>query len=282
MEEENRKVIHQASYFDVVQSGSMVGLELHDVSVVVMAFERDLHGLPKNLGILKEYNPLRRGNYSKTLVTGRTDDEDPDILATAMREFKEESGYDVVDPERWCFLGFMTGSKMVDQEHPCFAVDITGLEAEEKKGDGTESERKSEFKVVTVKEALDTTDCYIPTLFLKMFKYIFNVNDFVQNDEDEVDVDAVRQKLDKLVMNIEGVNGSLVVTGEDGIPAIEYTVTDQFDKDALPNEYEGIKINIKVVVDGESGTGEDQPEGDTSDDQSGNNAEDNEDAVPGE
>jgi len=275
MEEENRKVIHEAQYFDVVQSGSMVGIEPHDISVVVMAFERDPQGLPKNLGILKEYNPLRNGNYSKTLVTGRTEEEDPDILTTAMREFKEESGYDVQDPERWCFLGFMTGSKMVDQEHPCFAVDITELEPAEKTGDGTEQENKSEFKVVTVKEALDTTDCFIPTLFMKMFKYIYSVHDWVKRNDNEIDVDKIRQELDKLVLPLSGVNGSLLVTLEDGIPSIEYTVSGMSEEDRtrIPSEYNGIKIIVKEVgqtEDNIDGGVQENPNGGVQDGEDGN------------
>lgn len=254
MEENKRHLLYSTKYFDVVRDGSMFGIEPADISVVVMPFERDPSGLPKNIGILNEYNPMRKGGYSKTLVTGRTEDEDPDILATAMRELKEESGYDVSDPERWCFLGFMTGSKTVDQEHPCFAVDITDLEPAAKLGDGSEAERKSEFKIVTVKEALDSTDCYIPTLFLKMFKYIFNVSDFVKTEDEDLDVDVVRQELDKKVGELDGVNGSVVVT-VDGIPTIEYTITNMTDeiKNAIPDEYRGIKITTKIL-NGESGS----------------------------
>lgn len=251
--EDNKKIHHSTPYFDVVQSGSMHGIEPYDVCVVVMPFERDASGLPRNIGVLKEYNPMRRDNYSMTLVTGRTEDEDPDLLTTAMRELKEESGYDVSDPDRWCFLGFLTTSKLVDQEHPCFAVDITGIEPGEKEGDGTEAESKSEFKIVTVKQALDTDDCYIPALFMKMFKFIFNVNDFTQAGNDEIDVDEIKQKLDQTVLKIEGVNGSLVID-VDGIPTIEYTVqamTDEI-KQAIPEEFEGVKITTKVL----DGTGE--------------------------
>lgn len=247
MEENKRHLLYSTKYFDVVRDGSMFGIEPADISVVVMPFERDPSGLPKNIGILNEYNPMRKGGYSKTLVTGRTEDEDPDILATAMRELKEESGYDVSDPERWCFLGFMTGSKTVDQEHPCFAVDITDLEPSAKLGDGSVAESKSEFKIVTVKEALDSDDCYIPTLFMKMFKYIYRVDDWAKKD-DEIDVDVVRQQLDKLVLGISGVNGSLIVN-VDGIPTIEYTVSNISDDDRkkIPEEYNGIKITIKNI-----------------------------------
>ena len=251
-----KKILHTTQYFDVVQKGSMVGIEPVEVCVVIMPFQRDTAGLPKSIGVLKEYNPMRNGNYSMTLVTGRTEDEDPDLLATAMREFKEESGYDVTDPERWCFLGFMTASKFVMQEHPCFAVDITGLEkTEEKKGDGSESEAKSTFHIVSVKEALNTNDCFIPTLFLKIFKYIFNVNDFApkgEDDETDEDINDIKAKLDAKILDIEGVNGSLVVD-VDGNKTIEYSVSKMTDEieNSIPKEFEGIKITIKDL-DGES------------------------------
>lgn len=252
-----KKILHTTQYFDVVQKGSMIGIEPVEICVVIMPFQRDANGLPKSIGVLKEYNPMRNGNYSMTLVTGRTEDEDPDLLATAMREFKEESGFDVMDPERWCFLGFMTASKLVMQEHPCFAVDITGLEKdEEKKGDGSESEAKSSFHIVSVKEALNTDDCFIPTLFMKIFKYIFNVNDFTpksENDETDDDINDIKTKLDGKLLDLEGVNGSLIVD-VDGNKTIEYSVSKMSDeiKNSIPKEFEGIKITIKEL-DGESG-----------------------------
>lgn len=256
MEENKRHLLYSTKYFDVVREGSMFGIEPADIAVVVMPFERDMTGLPKNIGILNEYNPMRKGGYSKTLVTGRTEDEDPDLLATAMRELKEESGYDVTDPDRWCFLGFMTGSKTVDQEYPCFAVDITDLEPGDKLGDGTSAESKSEFRIVTVKEALESDDCYIPTLFMKMFKYIYRVEDWAGKNEDEIDVDVLRQELDKSVLQIPGVNGSLVVN-VDNIPTIEYTVSNisTEDRKQIPDEYRGIKISIKEVGQEENITG---------------------------
>lgn len=248
MEKNEKKVLFKTDYFEVIQKDGMYGIEPYDLSVIVMPFEKDARGLPKSIGVLKEYNTLRDGNYSLTLVTGRAEGEDPDVLATAIRELKEETGYDVQDPERWTYLGLLTTSKMVMQEHPCFAVDITGLEKQEKEGDGTESEEKSEFLLVTVKEALNTSDALIPALFLKIFRYIFGFDLNKEEESDEDRINNIKKRLDIKYLNIDGVNGSLIRHSIEGDPFIEYTVREITDDiKAIQQEVDGIPVVIKLA-----------------------------------
>jgi 8-oxo-dGTP pyrophosphatase MutT (NUDIX family) len=243
------KVIDTNKYFSTIDIDGMFGIQPDDLCVVIMPYEKDKRGLPKMLGVLKEYNPMREGDYSITLVTGRAEGEDPDSLSTAMRELKEESGYDVQDAERWSYLGNMTTSKLVMQELPCFAVDITGLTKEEKEGDGTESEAKSKFMLMSVKEALNTNDSFIPTLFLKIFRYIFGFD--LGKDEEVQPLDKVnnlKKKIDITYLNIDGVNGSLIRHDLQGEPYIEYTVKEiTNDIKEIPSIIDGINIVIKIA-----------------------------------
>jgi len=252
----DKKILYKSDYFDVIKKDDMIGIEPNDLCVVIMPFERDQRGLPKTIGVLKEYNPLRDGNYSLTLITGRADGEDPDVLSTAIRELKEESGFDVQDPDKWFYLGMLTGSKLVLQEHPCFAVDITGLVKGEKEGDGTEAENKSEFLQVTVKEALNTNDAFIPALFMKVFRYIFGF-DIGKDEEAQPDekVNNIKKRLDIKYLNFEGVNGSLVRHSLQGEPYIEYTVKElNDDVNTIPGEVDGIQVVIKVAEQEEKPT----------------------------
>lgn len=245
----DKKIISKTEYFDVIEIDGMVGIEPGELCVVIMPFEKDQRGLPKTLGVLKEYNPMRDGNYSITLITGRAEGEDPDVLATAIRELKEESGYDVQDPDKWYYLGVMTTSKLVSQEHPCFAVDVTGLNKAEKEGDGTESEDKSEYLQMSIKEALNTNDSYVPTLFLKIFRYIFGFDLGKDDNEQPLDkINNLKKKLDITYLNIGGVNGSLIRHDLQGEPYIEYTVQEITDDvKAIPAVVDGVNIVIKIA-----------------------------------
>ena len=247
--EKEKKIIHKTEYFNVIEKDGMFGIEPTELCVVVMPFEKDQRGLPKTLGVLKEYNPMREGNFSITLVTGRAEGEDPDVLSTAIRELKEESGYDVQDPDRWFYLGLMTGSKVVNQEHPCFAVDVTGLQRAEKEGDGSESEDKSEFIQMTVKEALNTSDAFIPTLFMKIFKYIFGFDIGGKDEAEPSDkVNSLKKRIDITYLNIDGVIGSLVRHDLQGEPYIEYTVREITDDiKTIPAQVDGVNIIIKIA-----------------------------------
>lgn len=249
MEKElEKKIVLENEYFNVIEKGDMFGVEPTDLCVVIMPFEKDQRGLPKSLGVLKEFNPMRDGNYSITLVTGRAEGEDPDVLSTAMRELKEESGYDVQDPEKWYYLGLMTGSKVVMQEHPCFAVDITGLTKETKEGDGTEDEDKSEFILMPVKDALNTNDAFVPTLFMKIFRYIFGFDLGKDDEQQDEKLNNLKKKLDITYLNIDGVHGSLVRHDLQGDPYIEYTVKEITDDiKQIPAQVDGVNIVIKIA-----------------------------------
>jgi len=247
---DEKEELYSNKYFRVIEREGMFGIEPTMLNVVVMPFEKDGTNLPKSLGVLKEYNPMRDKNYSVTLVTGSTDDEDPDILSTAKRELKEESGYDVEDPNRWYFLGFLTTSKMVRQDHPCFAVDVTGLEVGERTTDGTENEEKSEFVMMPVKQALATNDCYIPSMFMKIFRFIFGFGNEAEDPRpaDEL-AQEVKHRADVKYLNVPGVIESQMKKQEDGAPYIEYIVKEVTPEitAAIPSEVEGIKVVVSQV-----------------------------------
>ena len=253
------KILFKNKYFNVIQTGETVGIEPLQLDVAILAFVRDEKGLPNFLGVLREFNPLRDGQFTTTVVTGKSEEEDPDILSTAIREFKEESGYDVPDLDRWFYLGQLTGSKIVKQEHPCFAVDITGLEKKESEGEESESEENSKFKLMSIKEALNSDDCYVLSLFMKIFLYIFGfqtseepegkVMNFDEESNEVSKANEIKKLCDEKYLKIEGVNGSLLVKDENTDEEyIEYTVNKMTDEiKEIPSASEGIKIKIKLI-----------------------------------
>jgi 8-oxo-dGTP pyrophosphatase MutT (NUDIX family) len=141
-----------------------------------MPFVRDEQGLPLAIGVIKEPNPFREGGNAISLITGTTEDEDPDFYSTAVRELEEESGYKVDDASRWYYLGNVYSSKLVDHEQPCFAVDVTGITRGQATGDGSEDEAKQEFVMIPANDVVKVKDVFIPGLFLKLFKYVLGMD----------------------------------------------------------------------------------------------------------
>ena len=62
---------------------------------------------------------------------------------------------------------------MVLNANPCFSVNITGLVAEDKTTDGSQSEEDSKFELISIEEALALEDSLVSTLFIKTFKNVF-------------------------------------------------------------------------------------------------------------
>lgn len=176
------KTLTSTPRFDVVEREGKVGIKTTVESVIILPFVTDDQGLPLMLGVLKEKNPFRDGGYSVTLISGTSEEEDPDYLSTAKRELKEESGFSVEDNDKWYFLGTVTASKMVDAEHPCFAVDVTGIEKGEATTDGSEDERLSQFIFIPANDVVKSKDVFVPAIFLKLFKFVVGMDLYNRDD----------------------------------------------------------------------------------------------------
>lgn len=175
-------ILFENKLFRVEERNGLTGMVPLFTNVVIMPFIADEQGLPLSIGVLKEPNPFRDGGISISLISGTSEDEDPDLLSTAKRELKEESGYDVDDNKRWFYLGSVTASKFVDHEQPCFAVDVTDLPKGEPEPNGTEKENTMEFKFISANDVVKHKDIFIPGLFLKLFKFVLGFD--VQNKND--------------------------------------------------------------------------------------------------
>lgn len=173
---EPRKILYPTKYFDVIEEDGFVGIKPKNLNVIVFPYLAGEEGLPEQLIVIEEPNPLRRGGKTTTLVTGDAEGEDPDVLATAQRELAEETGYDITDPNRWTYLGIVTTNKMVEQEQPAFAVNCTGIDPIPPEGDGSKMEERTNVNVIPIKQALDSDCIYIPGLFVRVFKYVLGID----------------------------------------------------------------------------------------------------------
>lgn len=173
-EKADQTVIQKTRNREVVDIDGHLFIRQINPGVIIMPYTLDDSGFPSKIGIISEVLDQRPGGMAKTLITGSQEDKDDNIYQTAVREMDEESGFLVEDLKRWQFLGSLYTSKMVLNSNPCFAVNITGLVSEEKKTDGSKSEKDTKFELVSVEEALNLDDSLISTLFIKTFKDIFN------------------------------------------------------------------------------------------------------------
>lgn len=170
---QSRRTIHSNNYVEVVEDNGYVYLQQHEPSVAVMPYTVDENGNPVSIGIISEISNSRPGGITKTLITGSPSEDDDNILQTAIRELREESGISAEDVKRWRFLGNIYTSKMVSNSNPCFSVNVTGLEIKEKETDGTEDEKSSTFEMLDISDSLSLDDALVSTLFIKHFKNNF-------------------------------------------------------------------------------------------------------------
>lgn len=247
MDQKNKEILYSAEKFDVVEKDGKVGIQPHTLTVAILPFTRDGRGLPGELGVLKEYNRIR-SIEAVTVITGKAEGEDPDILTAAQRKLMERSGIDVQEPERWYFLGFMTTHKMVDQEIPCFACDITGLSAPEPDEEvSDDDDMKPEFVLMGVNQALESNDCFIPTIFMKVFKYIFGFSSGDGNSASPVTEDPNQKE----IMKIEGVVGAGMNDDDEWLIHVKADL----DTESIKSKVQAIvgdEVNVNIEVTPES------------------------------
>lgn len=164
------KILFQNNYIEVIENKGIVGIKQKNPSVVILPYTTDESGNPKSLGLISEPSSIKDEKITYTIITGSPDDSDVDILSTAKRELKEESGYEVENTEKWDFLGNIQTSKLIVNGNPAFGVDVTGLEKGEKSGDGSKKEENSKFSLMPINDAINLDDALISCLFLKIFQ----------------------------------------------------------------------------------------------------------------
>ncbi len=175
-EKAEQAVIQKTKNREVIDIDGHLFVRQINPGVIIMPYTLDDNGYPVKIGVISEVLDQRPGGMSKTLITGSQDDSDDNIFQTAVRELKEESGFDISDLKRWKFLGSLYTSKLVINSNPCFSGNITSLVAEEKETDGSQDEKDTKFELISVDEALDLDDSLVSTLFIKTFKDLFNKN----------------------------------------------------------------------------------------------------------
>lgn len=166
------EILYKGKYFNVIEkeenNASVIGIDEHNENVIVLPYTLTELEEIESIGVLNEFNTLRYKNYSITCITGDIED-DEDALKAAKRELQEESGFNQEDNNKWIFLGNLTTSKLSTQEHPCFAVDISGLKQNNKKGDGSKNEELSQFKLLTLDKLILEEDCFVLSMLMKLF-----------------------------------------------------------------------------------------------------------------
>lgn len=169
------KTIQKFKNFEVIEIEGHEKIKMSKLSVAVLPYTVDEHGMINYVGLLKEYNPLRENDYCHTLITGTVDYEDDTLLYTAKRELKEEGGYEIPanETDRWLYLGNFYPYKDSDRQVPTFAVDVSGLTATEPETDGSKKEELSKLELIPVNDVLITEETLALAAFLRLFNYFY-------------------------------------------------------------------------------------------------------------
>ena len=169
------KTLFTDHWFDVVEVKGQTGIKTNKMSVAVLPYRVDSNSMISEIGLLNELNYFREGNFCQTLITGTIDYEDDSLLLTAIRELKEEGGFELTesDNDRWIFLGPIYPYKNSDQMIPVFAVDVTGLEQKEHEGDGTDKEELSKLEMVSVGNGIASDESLVLSSFVRLFNFMY-------------------------------------------------------------------------------------------------------------
>ena len=159
--------------FEIISKDDFYAIKNSHSVVAVVVYTLDEEGLLDKIGVVTEDNPhFQSGTYTG-LVMGKIEEEDSSLLQRAKIETREESGYDVNDPERWNFLGEIYTSKIFPDPIYCYSVNVTGVNQGEIRGDGSVEESTIKFELIGLNEAKKVNDSILQTCFFKLFTDLY-------------------------------------------------------------------------------------------------------------
>lgn len=167
-----KQILYQTKRFDVIDVNGKALISTKKVTVGVLPYSL-ADGMLTNVGVLHEYNKLRKGDYCDTIITGTLDPDDPDLLTCGIRELEEEGGYVQTDVDQWVFLGTFKLSKASNEEVNVFGVNVSGLEQGEAKGDGSKSEKLSSLRMTPISDSLLTDESLFLSSFIRLFDFFY-------------------------------------------------------------------------------------------------------------
>lgn len=168
------KVLYENEWVSLVDRETRTGLVQKFMGVGVLPFTTDDSGMINTIGLLDEHNPFREDHHSMTLITGTVEGSDADLIDTVIRETKEEGGFTVDRDSTYYYLGSFYMSKDDDKVLPVFAVKVNGLTQGEAAGDGSESEERSELKMVSIEKITETQESLALAAFFKLFQLFYS------------------------------------------------------------------------------------------------------------
>lgn len=107
--------------------------------------------------------PAHGNNHEFCGIIGGYDDTSYTIEETAIKEVKEETGFDI-NLKRLNSLGWVWDSKVADTKVYLFTADLTGLEQGIATTDGTELEKNSYCVWAPIKECMNCKDSKVHTI----------------------------------------------------------------------------------------------------------------------
>jgi hypothetical protein len=113
---------------------------------------------------------------------------------------------------------------------------------EDEESDGS---KKPEFVLMNVSQAVDVSDCMVPAIFMKVFKYVFKLDGGLDSHITNVDPSYNE------IMDVEGVSGAGKSDNEWVIH-----VKKGSDVTAIKSKIEAIvgdtKVNVQEILDGDN------------------------------
>lgn len=141
--------------------------------VAILPYRNPSNGIYEYL-LKNEMTPCWGLDKKLSAITGGW--EGGDIMADALRELKEEAGYDIWDKNELISLGASYASKSSDTVYSLFSVNLTGKERGEALGDGSRVESESEAVWVKPNKLYEILDPQVSVMYFRLKKYLVSKN----------------------------------------------------------------------------------------------------------
>ena len=173
-----KKLVKEGKYETVMESEGHFYLVDKRDKICVLPYSIDTKGLLDKIGVMEDWNSTERSKVITILNDYVNIDDDTDLLA-ANRILFDITGVNVIEADRWMFLGAIYSSMASESELQIYAVNITDIGI--KDDENVEEEKKAKrFKMLDSSRVLQSDDMTFLASYLRLFEY-FYVNSLQNN-----------------------------------------------------------------------------------------------------
>lgn len=169
----NKKILLDGDYEQIIEIDNHFYIVNKKDKICVLPYTLDSKSLLDKIGIIEEYDKMEEENIL-TLISDYVKDDDETNLVAANRLLFEICGINIMDANKWMYLGNLDNSLTSDSPIKLYTVNITDISIKTDE-EVEEKEQRRKFRMMDSSRVLQTDDILFLAGFFRLFQFCYTI-----------------------------------------------------------------------------------------------------------